>query len=738
MKNKRLVSDHEAIANFRKDNVAVARGANSVTLVHSRGIWGHVVYCAFLSYSRADRAFAEWLHAALESYKIPRELVGRAKRTGAVPRSLRPIFRDISDFPAGGMLVDRIREAIADSAALIVVCSPAAAKSTYVNGEIGAFKSRDGAGPILPIICDGVPDDPERECFPPALRYRTGPDGAPTAVREELLAADARNIGDGRELAKIKLIAGLIGVPLDELVQREKVAARRRQRRLALLAGAMAVLAICASIGAWLAADGKSRADASLMQGLGATDVLIGDIAEGMRDFRSVPTERVEAVLAKAERLLDSFGGDTPAGNLLAQTQQRVADAFFRPNVAEVRWHQGRAMNALSLSYLRLGRSEQAMANVTCAIRLFDALAKDPRAAGIASGDAIRLQLLRARTSRGDVLRGTGDLTAAADVFVGVGEMGAADPVPEMRVAASKALRKAGEVLGLRGDWGGAGVQFARAAAILQALVDSGATAPPQEVIRQDLADVRVDLGDALVAGAPAAAVPEDAVKALAQYQEAAAILAALLAASPDNKIWASILAAARLKEGEVLAVLGDRSRSEAAAAAALELIKGVAAADPRNDEAQRALARYYRALARSRLHLQDPAGALAFFQEISALANRQVQLPDASDSLWRRSRADSRAEQGRILLTLGRSEEALPLLRESLAELTALVPCAEARDREQMRIAASGVQSLIKTLAGENGLVTSSLGGAAEVCAAPQARAGSPQPVSASVRCPM
>ena len=57
VKNKRLVSDHKAIANFRKDNVAVARGANSATLVHSRGIWGHVVYCAFLSYSRADCAF---------------------------------------------------------------------------------------------------------------------------------------------------------------------------------------------------------------------------------------------------------------------------------------------------------------------------------------------------------------------------------------------------------------------------------------------------------------------------------------------------------------------------------------------------------------------------------------------------------------------------------------------------------------------------------------------------------
>src|SRR5262249_20431585 len=157
--------------------------------------------------------------------------------------------------------------------------------------------------------------------------------------------------------------------------------------------------------------------------------------------------------------------------------------------------------------------------------------------------------------------------------------MGAADAAPEMRLAASKALRKAGEVFGLQGNWGRASEHFARAAAVLQALVDSGATAPSQEVVRQDLADVRIDLGDALVAGAPAAAVPEDASKALRQYQEAAAMLAGLLTASPDNKIWASMLAAARLKESEVLAVLGDRSRSDTAATTALDLIKGVAAA---------------------------------------------------------------------------------------------------------------------------------------------------------------
>ncbi len=80
-------------------------------------------YFAFLSYSHADRATAEWLHEALESFRVPRRLVGRLTENGAVPRRLTPIFRDRGELAASSDLSEEIEEALAGSRFLVVLCS---------------------------------------------------------------------------------------------------------------------------------------------------------------------------------------------------------------------------------------------------------------------------------------------------------------------------------------------------------------------------------------------------------------------------------------------------------------------------------------------------------------------------------------------------------------------------------------------------------------------------------------
>jgi hypothetical protein len=60
-----------------------------------------IKYRAFLSYSHRDSASGKWLHAALEIYRIDKDLVGRDTPAGPIPRTLRPIFRDREDFPPG-------------------------------------------------------------------------------------------------------------------------------------------------------------------------------------------------------------------------------------------------------------------------------------------------------------------------------------------------------------------------------------------------------------------------------------------------------------------------------------------------------------------------------------------------------------------------------------------------------------------------------------------------------------
>jgi hypothetical protein len=189
---------------------------------------GSFRYRAFLSYSHSDEAAVSRLHRALERYAIPR----RVRRAHALPARLIPIFRDVEELEAASGLTTRLQDAMDQSEWLIVVCSPAAAASRYVNEEVEYFLGKRGASHVLCALLDGEPAD----AFPPAIR----------ALREEPLAADFRS-GHDFELAKLKLIAAIASVGFNELRDRE---AQRRQRRNAIAALALGA-AVTAPLVAW-------------------------------------------------------------------------------------------------------------------------------------------------------------------------------------------------------------------------------------------------------------------------------------------------------------------------------------------------------------------------------------------------------------------------------------------------------------------------------------------------------
>src|SRR3712207_6499975 len=95
-------------------------------------------YLAFISYSHRDRVWAEWLHSKLETYHLPAAL---RREHAAVPDRLRPIFRDRDELLPSGSLSERITAALRQSRALIVVCSPAASNSPWVDREVAFFES---------------------------------------------------------------------------------------------------------------------------------------------------------------------------------------------------------------------------------------------------------------------------------------------------------------------------------------------------------------------------------------------------------------------------------------------------------------------------------------------------------------------------------------------------------------------------------------------------------------------
>jgi WD40 repeat protein len=214
-------------------------------------------YWAFLSYSHQDRKWGDWLHKALETYRFPRRLIGKEARDGKVPERVYPIFRDQEELSASADLGSKINEALRESRYLIVICSPHAAQSRWVSQEIIEFKKLEREDRILALIVAGEPNAsdgksgfvPEDECFPKPMRYRLAANGELSTQPVEPLAADVREGKDEKDNAKLKLLAGLLGVNYDDLRQREHERRLRRARAIGL--GAILLTGLFAGLASW-------------------------------------------------------------------------------------------------------------------------------------------------------------------------------------------------------------------------------------------------------------------------------------------------------------------------------------------------------------------------------------------------------------------------------------------------------------------------------------------------------
>ena len=256
-------------------------------------------YTAFISYSHADQKTVRWLHRALETYRIPKRLVGLETPQGKIPDKFHPFFRDREDLSASTDLTKSVKRALAQSRFLIVVCSPAAARSKWVNQEIIAFKKLRGAEHILCLIVDGEPgEDSHAECFPRALRARKG--------QFEPIAADIRAEGDGKRLAKLKLVSGMLGLELDKLIRRET---QRRQMQLAAVSVAsflgMAVLSVLLLLAVEArreAEEAQAYADDKREQAEDLVEFMLGDLKEKLE-----PVGNLQIMDAIAQRALGYY-----------------------------------------------------------------------------------------------------------------------------------------------------------------------------------------------------------------------------------------------------------------------------------------------------------------------------------------------------------------------------------------------------------------------------------------------
>lgn len=173
---------------------------------------------AFISYSHADKKAARELQKVLDDFQLPNAL---KEKYPDRPVRLREIFRDDTGLPAGSNLTYEIQKQLKQSNYLIVICSPNAVRSHWVNKEIEYFKEKRDVTHIIPFIIDGIANakqEGEEECFPEALKS---------------IEARGANISTfSFERAVVEVIAGALEIDVDDLWQRHVRAEEEKKKKL--------------------------------------------------------------------------------------------------------------------------------------------------------------------------------------------------------------------------------------------------------------------------------------------------------------------------------------------------------------------------------------------------------------------------------------------------------------------------------------------------------------------------
>lgn len=234
-------------------------------------------YRAFISYSQQDKVWARRIQKSLETYRVP---LGVAV-DGLVRRKLGRFFRDDDELAGEPSLGDALQGAIRDSENMIVIASPNAARSKWVNEEIRTFKQTHGSNRIFAMIVAGRPfaseeGAPDEECFPLALRRVVAPDGTITDQQDEPLAPDVTK--DRLPRIRARLAAGLLGLDFDVLWQRDR---RRRRQNACLVTSGAAVMAAGIAGGLFLLT--ASQREALLQESR-----LLAEQAQGLIDERQL------------------------------------------------------------------------------------------------------------------------------------------------------------------------------------------------------------------------------------------------------------------------------------------------------------------------------------------------------------------------------------------------------------------------------------------------------------------
>lgn len=263
---------------------------------------------AFISYARsASTLEAQGLQTAIQTFAKPWHRL----------RAVR-IFRDDSSMSANPGLWSTIEQGLREASWLVVLLSPAAARSEYVANEIGWWLRHKDAGHILLVHDEGTLSwDRARndfsdasDCVPAPLRgaFREEPRWTDLSWFD---APGSSGTADPRFRERVADLASAIrGIPRDELLG-DDVAQHKRSWRLARLAiGALSLLLVASVVASIIAIAQRNevvrQANSLLARQLAATadSLLTRDLRRAqllaVQAYRTDPNPDARAALLRA------------------------------------------------------------------------------------------------------------------------------------------------------------------------------------------------------------------------------------------------------------------------------------------------------------------------------------------------------------------------------------------------------------------------------------------------------
>lgn len=593
-------------------------------------------YRAFISYSHADARWASWLHRSLESYRLPSRLRGGQGAHGPLPERLSPIFRDREDLSSAGHLGPQIEQALRESEALVVVCSPDAARSPWVESEILAFKRLGRGDRIYAFIVDGEPNaGDQRECFPRALRFDL--DAAGFADAANPIAADARPGKDGKALARLKLLAGLFGLPLDTLRQRE--AHRRQVRLLAVTSLAVAVMLVT-SVLAVQAMRARDAAERRQKQAEALVDFMLGDLNEKLAEVA-----RLDILASVNDKAMEYFKS-LPQTDITDEALEQRAKALVKIGI--VRSEQGEFPKAME--------SFQAAAALSASL----AKAAPRHVARQLAHAGVLAYIGLTHWYQGGLEGAQRSFDAAHGVLERTRRFAPDDP--QLLFQLTTIDNNLGHVLEGRGRIEEATVNYQRMLAVSQRL----ARLDPDNV------DWQNQLGLAHNNLAKMALMQGDLPTAITEYRADMAIAEAVAARDPRNNVQRERLLIARATLGRTLALAGGLQEGIALTRRAVDEAMQLGAMEPDSTAFQEDIGLYSTQLARLQRLAGDLADARALTRQ-SLATMRALTATNPSQTGWQRELAEALTEQAEQAIAVDDKAAALTSLRAALAILEPL-----------------------------------------------------------------